>query len=140
MSRVFSYVVDRGGSAWCSPLTFNRHPDYLAMNQKSRTAVDASFEVVWPLGRFATRPVKPAAALPDLNGKTVCELWDGVFRGDEIYPILRAELQTKFPAVKIVDYKAMGNTHGFNESEYVANLPAWLRQHGAHAVISAVGA
>ena len=101
------------------------------MNQKSRTAVDAAFEVVWPLGRFATKPVDAAPALADLNGKTVCELWDGVFRGDEIYPILRSELQARFATLKIVDYKTMGNTHGSNESEYVANLPALLRQHGS---------
>src|SRR5262245_40022821 len=102
--------------------------------------LDASFQVVWPLGRLAARPVALAPALADLNGKTVCELWDGVFRGDEIYPILRAQLQAKFPSIKIVDYKTMGNTHGSNEREYVADLPGLLRQHGAHGVISAVGA
>jgi len=140
MPRVFSYVEELGRGALRRPFNLQPTSAYLAMSQKSRTAVDVAFEVVWPLGRFAIRPVKPAAALPDLNGKTVCELWDGIFRGDEIYPILRAELQTRFPAVQIVDYKTMGNTHGSNESEYVANLPALLRQHGAHAVISAVGA
>ena len=110
------------------------------MKQNSGKTVDATFEVVWPLGKLAAKPVDSAPALVDLNGKTVCELWDGVFRGDEIYPILRSELQKKFPGVKIVDYKTMGNTHDTNEREYVANLAGLLRQHGAHAVISAVGA
>ncbi len=110
------------------------------MGKHSDVSAESLYEVVWPLGKLAAKPVDPAPALVDLNGKTVCELWDGVFRGDEIYPILRAELQKKFPGVKIVDYKTMGNTHGADDREYVANLPGMLRQHGAHAVISAVGA
>jgi hypothetical protein len=110
-----------------------------AMATSSGNGVGTLFEVVWPLGRLAARPVDPAPALVDLNGKTVCELWDGVFRGDEIFPILRSELQKRFPGVNIIDYKTMGNTHDANEREYVANLPALLRQHGAHAAISAVG-
>ena len=110
------------------------------MKQNSGNTAEAAFEVVWPLGKLAAKPVVSAPPIVDLNGKTVCELWDGVFRGDEIYPILRAELQKQFPGVKIVDYKTMGNTHDRNEREYVANLPGLLRQHGVDAVISAVGA
>lgn len=98
------------------------------------------YEVVWPSGRLAVTPVDPAPALVDLNGKTVCELWDGVFRGDEVFPILRGELRKRFPGVNIVDYKTMGNTHGANERDYIANLPDLLRRQGADAVISAVGA
>ena len=110
------------------------------MKANSGNAVNAMYEVVWPLGRLAAKPVAAAPALAGLNGKTVCELWDGVFRGDEIYPLLRAELQKQFPGVRIVDYQTMGNTHDTNEKQYVADLPGMLRQHGADAVISAVGA
>lgn len=102
--------------------------------RNSGNTVDAAFEAVWPLGKLAAKPVDHCPAIVDLNGKTVCGLWDGVFRGDEIYPILRAELRKQFPGVKIVDYKTMGNTHDTNEREYVTNLPVLLRQHGAHAV------
>jgi hypothetical protein len=34
----------------------------------------------------------------------------------------------------------MGNTHGPNEKEYVANFPDLLRQQGCDAVISTTGA
>ena len=110
------------------------------MGKHSDVSAEPMYEVVWPLGKLAAKPIDSVPALADLNGKTVCELWDGVFRGDEIYPILRSELKKQFPGVKIVDYKTMGNTHDTNEREYVANLAGLLRQHGAHAVISGVGA
>lgn len=67
-------------------------------------------------------------------------MWDGVFRGDQIYPILNEELRKRFPGVNIVDHVTMGNTHGTNEREYVANLPNLLKEKGCDAVISAVGA
>ena len=111
---------------------------------KDRNAGDGApepvYEVVWPLGRSVSRSVELAPRLPDLNGKTVCELWDWVFRGNEIYPILAAELKKRYPGIKIIDYKTMGDTHGNDEREYVANLPNLLKQHGADAVISGVGA
>lgn len=111
------------------------------MNQQPRPAGEPVYEVVWPLGKYVPRPVvELAPAHSDLNGKTVCEMWDGVFRGDQIYPILNEELRKRYPDIKIVDHKTMGNTHGTNEREYVADLPNLLRQHGADAVISAVGA
>jgi hypothetical protein len=98
------------------------------------------YEVVWPLGRFISPPVAPAPALNDLNGKTICELWDHVFRGDQIYDALNAELRQRFPRVNIVGWKELGNTNGNDAREYVAKLPELLRQHGCDAVISAVGA
>jgi hypothetical protein len=99
------------------------------------------YEVVWPLGKYTPKPqVDLAPPLADLNGKTIGEMWDNVFRGDQIYPILNEELRRRFPGVKIVDHVTMGNTHGTNEREYVANLPNLLKEQGCDAVISAVGA
>jgi hypothetical protein len=111
------------------------------MERKKRGAREPVYEVVWPLGEYVPRPlVQPAPALTDLNGKTIGEMWDGVFRGDQIYPILNEELRKRFPDIKIVDHRTMGNTHGTNEREYVADLPNLLQQQGCDAVISAVGA
>ena len=98
------------------------------------------FEVVWPLGRFVSAPVVPAPALSDLNGKTVGELWDWVFRGDQMYSVINDELRKRYPDIKIIDHTTLGNTHALGEREYVANLPNLLRQLGCDAVISATGA
>ena len=110
------------------------------MNHAPLGNAEPLFEVVWPLGRFVSPPVDPAPGFADLNGKTVCELWDWVFRGDQMYPILNAELRKRFPDIKIIGWEQFGNSHCTDERKYIADLPALLRSHGADAVISAVGA
>ncbi|MBI2863785.1 MAG: hypothetical protein HYX94_04405 [Chloroflexi bacterium] len=102
---------------------------------------ESVYEVVWPLGKSAAAPaVDPTPPIVDLNGKTVGELWDWLFKGPEIFSIVRQRLKERFPTVKFVDYSTFGNIHGSNEAEVIASLPEALRQHGCDAVISAVGA
>ena len=110
------------------------------MDGHSDVAQEPIYEVVWPLGKHVTKPSDLAPSLSDLNGKTVCYLWNSAFRGDQIFPILSAELRKRFPGVRIVDQVAMGDAHGLNEREYVANLPKLLKSHDAAAVIAGVGA
>ena len=92
--------------------------------------------VLWPRGRrtVTARPV--AARLETLAGKTVGQLWDDLFRGDEIFPMLEGALAERFPGVKFVGYRAFGSTHGAEEHEVLANLPARMRELGVDAVIS----
>ena len=110
------------------------------MDVTSGGVQEPSYEVVWPLGKHVSKPVELAPALSDLNGKTVCYLWNAAFRGDQIFPILSEELRKRFPGVRIVDQVTMGNMHGLDEKEYVADLPMLLKSHEAAAVISGVGA
>ena len=49
--------------------------------------VESTYEVVWPLGKSVYEIASLADHNSDLSGKTICELWDGVFRGAEIFPI-----------------------------------------------------
>ena len=97
------------------------------------------YDVVWPLGRCVSPPMHLAPGLVDLNGKTIGELWDGVFRGDQVFPILNEELRKRFPGIKIVEHKTMGTTFG-NVPDYIAKLPGLLKEYACDAVISAVGA
>jgi hypothetical protein len=48
--------------------------------------------VLWPRGQrtVTARPVAPR--LSTLAGKTIGQLWDDLFRGDEIFPMLEAAL------------------------------------------------
>ena len=101
---------------------------------------EQKYEVVWPLGRSVSEAVDQAPPLSDLNDKTVCFLWNGVFRGHEIFPVVAEELKKKFPKVNIIDEKTMGVTHGLDEREYLVNLPDRLRGLKADAVVSAMGA
>jgi hypothetical protein len=103
------------------------------MNTQRDGAVE---RVLWPRGR-KTVDMKPLAGrLDTLDGKTVGELWDDLFRGDEIFPILEAELVRRFPRVRFVDYRVFGSTHGGAEHRTMAELPDKLRKHGVDAVIS----
>ena len=101
---------------------------------------EPKYEVLWPLSRRAVRETKAAARLPDLNGKVVAELWDVIFRGETIYPLVREYIKARFPDVKFVGYEEFGNFHGAREHEVSAAIPDRLRAHKADAVIVGIGA
>ncbi len=98
------------------------------------------YQVVWPLGKSAYEILPVADIASSLGGKTVCELWDWAFRGQEMFAVIRETLKQRFPDIRFVDYDKFGNILGRNDAEVIAALPALLRQHGCDAVISAVGA
>ncbi len=98
------------------------------------------YDVLWPLSRKAVKPTAAAPRIPDLNDKTVAELWDVIFRGEEIYPLVREQIKSLFPRVKFVPHTAFGNFHGARERDVVAGLPEKLRAHGADAAIVGIGA
>ena len=99
-----------------------------------------AYPVVWPLGKshWDKRDLNPG--LGDLNGKTIAEVWDRVFRGEEIFPAIRAALKKKYPQVRFVEYDTFGDPQGVNQKQVLADLPALLRKHSVDAVISGVGA
>lgn len=98
------------------------------------------YEVVWPLGKSVYETVPLAKRSADLSGKTVCELWEWLFRGDEMFLVLRESLAKRYAGVKFVGYDVFGNTHGAKEREVIARLPQLLKEQGCDAVVSAVGA
>ncbi|MBI2936406.1 MAG: hypothetical protein HYY31_06360 [Chloroflexi bacterium] len=97
-------------------------------------------EVVWPSGRAVVESVTPGRASSDLRGRTIGELWDWFYRGDEIFGILEEHLEERYLDVKFVNYREFGNIHGPNEAKVVAGIPELLRRHGCDLVISGVGA
>lgn len=66
-------------------------------------------------------------------------LWDWVFRGDEIFPMVEKELVKQYPRLRFVGYEVFGTTHGGEEAKTIAALPDKLRQNGCDAVISGMG-
>ena len=92
--------------------------------------------VVWPRGRKTVAPKAVASRLRTLDGMTIGELWDDLFRGDEIFPLLRQALRERYPGVKFVGYDVFGSTHGAREHEVLTRLPERLRENGVDAVIS----
>lgn len=98
------------------------------------------YDVLWPLSRKAVKKTAAAARVPDLNGKVICELWDVIFRGETIYPLVREYIKARFPRVKFVGYSEFGNFHGVHEHQVTATLPEKLRALGADAAIVGIGA
>ena len=90
--------------------------------------------VLWPLSRKAVKKTAAATRLPNLNGKTIVELWDVIFRGETIYPLVREYIRKRFPGVKFVSYSEFGNFHGPREHEVTASIPDKLRAHKAELV------
>jgi hypothetical protein len=100
---------------------------------------DNSYDVVWPRSPRGVQQRRRADRLDALDGKRVAFLWDHVFRGDELFPILAKELTERFQGIEIVDHTEFGNLHGADEKERVGRLGADLRDRGVDAVVSGMG-
>jgi hypothetical protein len=97
------------------------------------------YKVVWPLGKSTTEVRPLAERLPDLKGKTVCELYNQLFKGDVLFAETKKIFKEKFPGIKFVDHTNFGDIHGKHENTIIETLPDTLRKQGCDAVISAVG-
>jgi len=95
-----------------------------------------TYRVVWPRGAKTVQATDVAPRLSTLDGKTIGQLWDDLFRGDEIFPILEEELARRFPGVRFVRYDTFGSTHGRDEQRVLAELPGKLKALQVDAVIS----
>ncbi len=98
-----------------------------------------TYEVIWPRSPRGVQHRRTADRLESLDGRRVAFLWDYLFRGDELFPVLADQLRTRFPSVEIVDYEVFGNLHGADEKERVGRLPDDLRNRGVDAVVSGMG-
>ncbi len=74
-----------------------------------------------------------AARLPDLNGRTIGELSNGVWDDYRTFPFLRGELRKRFPGLKIVPYTEfpVGTVEIDKDS-----ITEMLLQKGCEAVIT----
>jgi len=96
------------------------------------------YEVVWPCGerKQALRPL--AKRLGTLNGKTIAQLWDYLFAGDEVFTALEEKLRAQYPGVKFISWREFGSTHAVNEKELLASLPRRFKELGVDAAISSM--
>lgn len=117
-------------------------PLFEGLEEEGSQGMEASYDVVWPLGRSRVEEVAANERPADLSGKTIGFIWDYLFKGPEMFEMFKAQLSAKFPGVRYVDYQVFGNIHG-SDAEEKANLgalPERLREHGVDAVVVAVGA
>ncbi|MGA9278754.1 UGSC family (seleno)protein [Ilumatobacter sp.] len=101
--------------------------------------MEPTYDVVWPRSPRGVQRRRRAARLDTLDGKRVAFLWDYLFRGDELFPVLAEQLTDRFEGVEIVGYEEFGNLHGADEKARVGRLPDDLRTRGVDAVVSGMG-
>ena len=99
----------------------------------------SEYEVVWPRSAKTAELVDLAPRLTSLAEAKVAFLWDYLFRGDEIFPVLERELAARYPDMTFVSYQEFGSTHGADEHEVVAAMAQQLADLGVDAVISGMG-
>ncbi len=101
--------------------------------------MEPNYEVIWPRSPRGVQRRRRAARLESIDGTRIAFLWDYVFRGDELFPVLARELTTRFAGVEVLNYDVFGNLHGADEKDRVGRLPDDLRNRGVDAVVSGMG-
>ncbi len=101
--------------------------------------MDATYDVVWPRSPRGVQQKRRADRLRSLSNRRVAFLWDYLFRGDELFPVLAAELTQRFDNIEIIGFEEFGNLHGTDEHDRVGRLPDELRSRGIDAVVSGMG-
>lgn len=105
----------------------------------SKLMHDGYYEVLWPRSPRQVTKKSLARRLDSLEGKTIAQLWDFLFRGDEVFSALEQELRARFPGVRFIGWREFGNTHGKDERAVVAALPRRFKELGVDAAISGMG-
>lgn len=97
---------------------------------------DGYYEALWPRGQKQQRTRPLAARLDTLEGKTVAQLWDYLFKGDIVFALLEEGLKKRYSSIKFVSWREFGSSHGGEEKEALAALPEKFKALGVDAVIS----
>ena len=100
--------------------------------------------VVSPLGVAVVKAGRSAPRLDTLAGKTIGEVWNGVFKGNLTFPALRAQLQQRYPDLKIIPYTEFPHApHSDNparQKELAEEVVAIAKRTGCDALITGNGA
>jgi hypothetical protein len=104
----------------------------------------SKIEVVSPAGLEVVKRSGSARRLDSLDGKTIGEVWNGVFKGDFTFPIVRKLLEQKYPRLRIIPYTEFPHTPGSDnptqQRERARRIAAMAKEKGCDAVISGNGA
>ena len=105
---------------------------------------NAEYEVVWPLGKRTVKDIAMNRRFAEVEGqhtaKRIGFIWDYMFRGNEMFPLLQAGLAEQYPGSTFVPYEEFGDIHGHDEKAVLAALPQRLRDAKVDAVVVGVGA
>ncbi|MBI2906173.1 MAG: hypothetical protein HYX92_00810 [Chloroflexi bacterium] len=101
------------------------------------------YEVLSPLGEPTVETVAAPHSLSDLNGKTICAVWNGGFRGQVAFPVILELLRKRYPDVRVIPYTEFPITNERGSTgdllEKVDRAVALARQWGCDAMITGMG-
>lgn len=100
--------------------------------------------VVSPVGLPSVKPTAASGRLGSLEGKVIGEIWNGDFKGDVTFPIIRKLLQKRYPSLRIIPYTDFPHTHVSDDPakqrERAAQFALLAREKGCDAIMSGNGA
>jgi len=109
-----------------------------------RTVAMKKHSVVSPIGFPLVKPTAAAKRLDSLEGKVIGELWNGDFKGDVTYPIIRKLLQKRYPTLRIIPFTEFPHTHVSDDPtkqrERANQFASLAKEKGCDAVMSGNGA
>ncbi|UFM64063.1 hypothetical protein LOS78_00850 [Paracoccus sp. MA] len=97
------------------------------------------YEVVWPRSRQFQDGTRLARRLETLEGKTIAQLWDWIFKGDKMFEVWERELKKRYPGINFVSWREFGEIHGHNERKVLEELPEKFARFGVDAALVGVG-
>lgn len=99
---------------------------------------EPSFDVVHPVSRRPVVARTSNADLSSLTGKKIALVWDYLFRGDDVFRLVKERFQAERPGVEFVDHEVFGDIH--SHEELLDQLPGRLEEMGVDGTIVATGA
>jgi hypothetical protein len=101
-------------------------------------------KVFSPVGNNHINHTKITKRLDFLDGKTIGEVWNGVFKGEITFPIIRKLLKQKYPNIKIIPYTEFPHNSGSDnpsqQRELAQRIALMAKEKGCDAIISGNGA
>ena len=100
-------------------------------------------EVISPIGDESIEQKAIAPRLDTLEGKTVCEVWNGDFKGDFTFGACRELLKERYPGVRVIPYTEFpfSSIRGTpaHQRELDERIVALAKEKGCDALISGNG-
>ena len=104
----------------------------------------SNYSVVSPVGLPVAKAGSGAKRLASLDGMTIGEVWNGDFKGDITFPLIRERLLARYPSLRIIPYTEFPHVHVADnpakQRERVELVARLAREKGCDAVISGNGA
>lgn len=99
---------------------------------------EPSFGVVHPVSRRPAVARTSNAGLPGLAGQKIALVWDHLFRGDDVFRLVKERFHAERSGVEFVDHEVFGDIHG--HEELLGQLSSRLEEMGVDGTIVATGA